>query len=105
MASRSGNNQEIRMSDYKSEAKASRQEKLKAMGFASGGGVSPIWKSVPPALPSGASRQSVSPPISKASAPLVAGEILEEESTVKRIYCSKSRSLMSCRWNRLKNRF
>jgi len=60
------------MSDYKSDAKAARQEKLKAMGFASGGGVSPIWKSVPPALPSGASRQSVSPPISKASAPLVA---------------------------------
>jgi hypothetical protein len=59
------------MSDYKSDAKVSRQEKLKAMGFAGGGNVSPIWKSVPPTLPSGASRQAVSPPISKASAPFV----------------------------------
>jgi hypothetical protein len=67
------------MADYKSGAAVSRDVKLKAM--AGGGNVtvppgrqptSPIWKSVPPALPSGASRQSVSPPISKASAPLVA---------------------------------
>jgi hypothetical protein len=67
------------MADYKSGAAVSRGVKLKAM--AGGGNVtvppgrqptSPIWKSVPPTLPSGASRQSVSPPISKASAPLVA---------------------------------
>jgi hypothetical protein len=32
---------------------------------------SPIWKSVPPSLPSGGSRQAVSPPISKATAPFV----------------------------------
>jgi hypothetical protein len=59
------------MSDYKADAKVSRQEKLRAMGFAGGGNVSPIWKSVPPTLPSGGSRQAVSPPITKATAPFV----------------------------------
>jgi hypothetical protein len=72
------------MTDYKSAAAVSRGVKVKAM--AGGGNVntaaltvpsgrqpsSPIWKSVPPTLPSGASRQSVSPPISKAAAPLIA---------------------------------
>ena len=74
------------MAGYKAAARTSRREKLKAMGFAGGGNVntapltvppgrqpiSPIWKSVPPTLPSGASRQSVSPPISRATAPMVA---------------------------------
>jgi hypothetical protein len=77
------------MTDYKTAAAVSRGEKLKAM--AGGGNVpvpsvspvvvpnvpagrqptSPIWKSVPPSLPSGGSRQPVSPPISKATAPFV----------------------------------
>lgn len=70
------------MPDYKSAARASHGEKLKAMGFASGGNVntgpvtiapgslptSPIWKSVT-GSPSG--HLPVSPPITKASAPLV----------------------------------
>jgi len=77
------------MTDYKSAAAVSRGVKVKAM--AGGGNIpvpsvspvvvpnvpagrqptSPIWKSVPPSLPSGGSRQSVSPPISKATAPFV----------------------------------
>jgi hypothetical protein len=70
----------MNLKGYKLAAKASHSVKLKSMGFAGGGNVniapgrqpvSPIWKSVPPALPSGAVRLPVSPPISKATAPLV----------------------------------
>lgn len=78
------------MTDYKSAAAVSHGVKLKAMAV--GGNIpiphlspvvvpnvppgrepsSPIWKSVPSSLPSGGSHLPVSPPISKASAPLVA---------------------------------
>jgi hypothetical protein len=83
------------MTDYKSAAQASHGEKLKAMGFAGGGNVnsapvtvspgslpsSPIWKSVA----SGSSGHlPVSPPISKASSPLVPVRSFADGGTVIR---------------------